>query len=333
MFEGAIFYIAGSFFESLIKVAGVLSFILGLLLVYLSNCRIKPCIPLKRITYEIFRVLGRTETVFLMVASAVYLIASWAVSRNLFNLTQVGLSILSLVVGVGFYFAIGRKGIGLPLGYGVVVTIDKAPELGFPLSERVLSFHVNRKFLKYREEALARIAETILLFNENYRSHDAVFISWIFSNKARIREKHADSYKKVRFYLLAANAFALAVAVGLILIFVDWVYNLATKNFDGSHAAVLVLMGIILVCIAVNIIYVIVARNQARIIISADNAIEISDRVGTVADGLKLPEGMFSRVNIDHQPMSLVHLASFSITRKVMKSAIGIESGFVLIQH
>jgi hypothetical protein len=331
MFEGVIFNFSSIFFDSLIKIVGALSFILGLLLVCLSHYRIKPCVPLNRTIYRVFKALGRTEAVLVMVTTALYFIASLAISGNLFYLSGLWLLIICSVIGTLFSLAFGRKGIGIPLGYGVVVTIDKSPKLKFPLSKRVLSFHVNRKFLKYQEEALARIAETILLINDRYDSHDAIFLSWIFANKANIRKNHEEFYKKVRFYLLAANAFVLVVPAGYILALLIWASDIYTKKFDGSHSAILAVMGIACVCLIASIYCVASVRNQAKILLCANDAIAISHRVKNVAEGLNLPNVRFGRKDIKHRPMPLVHLAFLSITRKVMRSAVGIESGFVLI--
>lgn len=331
MFESVVYDVVGGFLDGTIKVVGAISLVAGFLLIYFYDYRIRPSIPLNRTTYKILKIIGRYEIVLVMVGAALYLIVSWADLRAGFSVAWYWRLVFSIAIGVGVVLVIGRKGLGIPLGYGVMVTIDRAHRLKLDLTGQVLSFHVNGRFLKYREEALARIAETILVINGRYGSHDAIFLSWIFANKAAIRLEYKDFYKKVRLNLLMANVLFWTVLGGILLAVLDLVYRAYTKNFDGLH----LLRGLALCasCISFSVAILCLAsvRKRVKALLVTNDAIAISERVDGVVDGLKLPEERFSRVNIAHGPMPLVHLVSLSPIRKVMRSALGIESGFVIV--
>jgi hypothetical protein len=285
------------------------------------------CVPLNDSTVRAYKFLSRKKVLFFLCFCFCQLLA-WPL-----GMPPLDLTVLAVSLGAGLLVALwfGSQGLNIPLGHGLALTIDKAPNVGVKLSEYVVSFHIGADIVKNRRRTVKKILRNLKKIKCLEHKYDVVFKSWIFGT----RGSKNNSAKCFRFFLLSAWYYIWLFLIGIISASGMWAYVVHT---DSNYQ--LVDKGL---CIAVAATIIALIGLVGSYSISSWLAPGV---FGNVAPGFRndiahralknIEEGTqgFTTHFISLRPLSLQYLIAMSITnRRVFKSSDGNEAGFVLVHQ
>lgn len=165
------------------------------------------------------RLLAPRPVVVLLVVGGVHLLLALCALAPDRPFYPWAILLLAIPYGGLFYLGMSGKGVGMPLGHGLKLTIERSPQLNVPLSPLVLCFHVDGDFRKNREAITELIIEAINATRAFSADYDFVLKSWFFANRDEDKEPRILT---VRRYMGQVGNVALACIVGHLLVFVGY---------------------------------------------------------------------------------------------------------------
>ena len=105
--------------------------------------------------------------------------------------------LLAIPYGLMIYAVLNGKGMGMPLGYRLKLTVERPPRLDMPLSPLVLCFHVDGDFRKHREDMTDLIIEAVNRTRAFSADYDFVMKSWFFANRKARKERRIPIVRKL----------------------------------------------------------------------------------------------------------------------------------------
>ncbi|WP_095153460.1 hypothetical protein [Pseudomonas sp. Irchel 3E13] len=250
-----------------------------------------------------------------------------------FNLAPVIIPALNLIVfaiavAVPMQLMLGAKGWSLPLGRGLMLSIERAPTLpGIRLSRYVLCFHVKRDFFEHRRAVTDSMVNALRQLRQVSDQYDIVLKSWMFSERDEKKERRVG---KLRILMgRIRTLFIMGLFQVPLLVFALWdsESSLALACFKGAAVIVLPLAWLTTRYLRSA------SRLMRRISVNSGGSI---DSAPSVAIGLLQREIARRAKGYRHsfiapQPISKVHLVGLSLTSsRVMKTCGGTEAGLVL---
>ncbi|MCU1720442.1 hypothetical protein [Pseudomonas sp. 5P_5.1_Bac1] len=250
-----------------------------------------------------------------------------------FNLAPVifpalNLIVFAIAVAVPMQLMLGAKGWSLPLGRGLMLSIERAPTLpGIRLSRYVLCFHVKRDFFEHRRAVTDSMVNALRQLRQVSDQYDIVLKSWMFSERDEKKERRVG---KLRILMgRIRTLFIMGLFQVPLLVFALWdsESSLALACFKGAAVIVLPLAWLTTRYLRSA------SRLMRRISVNSGGSI---DSAPSVAIGLLQREIARRAKGYRHsfiapQPISKVHLVGLSLTSsRVMKTCGGTEAGLVL---
>lgn len=261
----------------------------------------------------------------LLLISAAYL------PFSLLLLNPLAIVLNSILLGMGLHLLIGPKGWGIPMGSGLTMTINKAPHLNFPLSKYVMSFHVDKKFIKKRHEIIDRIAEAMNSTKAEGNEYDIVLKSWIFANR---NETCNGQIKQIRKCMRSIHrAFIGIVSIALLLTALQ-----IAQYFWGSTPLFIDGLRLIIGGLGLVIFFLVFKLCNAKKIMQGSytdpSKNSHTDSTNSVAEKLVRKTSGYHPKFIDHRPISILQLLSLCVfTPTAVKTFAGAEAGIVLLHH
>ena len=244
------------------------------------------------------------------------------------SLPALNLIVFAIAVAVPIQLVHGAKGWSLPLGRGLVLSIERAPRLpGIRLSRYVLCFHVKRDFFKNRRTVTDLMVNALREVRQVSDQYDIVLKSWMFSERDEQTERRVG---KLRILMgRIRTLFIMGLFQAPLLIVALWDSESSQALACAKGAAVVALP---LVWLTTRYLRS-ASRLMRRISVNAGGSI---DSAPGVAIGLLQREIARRAKGYRHsfiapQPISKVHLVGLSLTSsRVMKTCGGTEAGLVL---
>lgn len=296
-------------------------------------------VPLTRNLLRLYRVLmNRIAFIVLLIGgvssfvSALYM-GACNVLIPIFDLGPLelpafNLIVFSTVLGLAILFVLGGKGWSLPVGRGLMVSIERAPVLAnIDLSAYVLCFHVTADFFEKPQAGKNLLVNALRQGRHVSDQYDIVLKSWMFSERDEGRERRVG---KVRILMARIRTvFIMGVVQMPLLLVALWNSTLSLwKAF---------LMGSMVIIVPLVWLMTRYLRSASRLTlkISAKAGSSI-DEAPSVVIGL-LQREIAMRVKgyrhsfIATRPISRTHLVGMSWrSSRVMKTCAGTEAGLVL---
>lgn len=205
-------------FSVVLKGVGVLAWLGAVFFVLVpkldSGFRISPA----ALSLRLFRLSAHRGVVCLFLGGAAYLPLSVLMEGERDGLSALFIFLTAMFIGTVLHLLLGPKGFGMPLGSGLIMTIDRAPHLGFLLSTPVLSFHVDKQFINARHKVAGLIAQAINSATLAGGEYDVVLKSWIFADRDDSNERVKQVKACMRSIHRTVMAFFSIVLVALVLL-------------------------------------------------------------------------------------------------------------------
>ncbi|MFJ5299183.1 hypothetical protein ACIQAL_21960 [Pseudomonas sp. NPDC088368] len=297
----------------------------GLLVVIVANSRSNRFrLPLDNWTVRTFEVLSQPILMcfvfFCFARSLMWIcgIAPWDIQAYF----------VAFLFGLGVAFWLRSQGLFIPLGYGVKLTIDKAPDLGVETSEYVFSFHVGENMLKHRQEVTQIVARNLLRLSDMDQPYDVVFKSWVLgTHNAKL-----DVAKRFRRCLLLVVLCLCIFLTGICLAGAMWKYTLYYQHdfylvevgAITGLASFVVPASVILWCYSVS--FIVSPEIFKKVAPGFHNGLSVA-----LLKKLSKATVLYDVELLPLRPLSTVYLGALSVgSRKAFESCDGNEGGFVL---
>ena len=249
------------------------------------------------------------------------------------NLTPISFPALNLIVlaiaaAVPMQLMLGAEGWLLPLGRGLVLSIERTPTLtGIRLSRYVLCFHVKRDFFEHRRKVTDLMVNALRQVRQTSDQYDIVLKSWIFSERDEQKERRVG---KVRILMgRIRTLFIMGLFQVPLLIVALW-------NTESSLALACIKGAAI---IALPLVWLTTrylrsaSRLMYRISVNTGGCIDSAPGVaiGLLQREIARRAKGYRHSFIEPQPISKIQLVCLSLTSsRVMKTCGGTEAGLVL---
>lgn len=262
-----------------------------------------------------------------MLIGGLYLPISLLIERK----NELTIFLISTFLGICLKLLIGPKGLGMPLGHGLTMTIDKAPSVGISLSEYVVSFHVDRNFVKKRQQVTDLIAESVNLLKATGNTYDVVLKSWIFGSRGPSTETRVKYFRRSLYIVLPTLlAFLAALLVACALGYC------AKQSGDTQlieSCIRLVVVGMVVTPIVITLL-LIFAKNMIKVASKNQLGNNPDTAARVLARSLINKTHVHCGQFISPRPIPKFYLLSMSIiTPQVIKACGGDEAGFVLVHN
>lgn len=328
-----------------LKIASIIGILAWLILLYMarlfSSSRPSKFSP-SSISLKIFRMISHSWIKFTLLICGIYSVISLAPAHIIYPTWGF---VAAILVGGTFYFIMGGKGFGVPLGHGLKVTIDRAPKLGLSMSKYVMSFHVDRQFIKHRLTITELMIDTMNSVNVAGLEYDFVLKSWLFADRKTCDESLV---KKVALCQRTLRSGVLSFIPICIAVLAIWFMAYFGANNEDliNYGMILFIFGISLVIATPIFMWLRIRRLTSAVCLAPahEGQTEILKILSKKLSN-KTPD--FTCLFISYRPTPLLHLIAASFrkqptpplkrgatthtpTKKMTSTFIGIEAGFVM---
>lgn len=240
--------------------------------------------------------------------------------------SQVEVLGVSMLAGVFLSFILGPKGLVMPLGHGLSMTIDKAPRLGGSLSKYVINFHADEKLGTARAKITALIVETITSIHGSHGNYDFVLKSWIFASHGKSEDPKVLLLRKCLRWLRPVFA-SIPVLLVVAAVLVDMKSHAGVRIFGmwlGLLGPIIALMSSITLLLYSERLIVTLIGNRER---QHTGAKMLAEKISKKIEG-------FDVRYIGITPIPKIHLLSMSVTKpKVVNGFFGEEAGIIFVRQ
>lgn len=311
-------------FTGALKGAGVLACVLSISSVFLSKLKSKYCISPTPIALKVLYIFSSRSVVCILLISFAFLIASLFVEIFEGDTNGFYIFLFSIISGVCLHLSIGQKGLGLPLGYGLTMTLEKTPNLGIRLSKYALCFHVDKSIIKKRRKVTELIISTVNDSKASGNDLDFILKSWLFV------EHSGPTTKKIKQVRACMNGIRLT----LVFYAVFAVASIIHHNCNNTGRALLnysqLMLGSAMAVIIVGCL-LFRASALAKAICNDPSRNKISETMLMLANEIGSKAVGYRVEHIGVRPISKAHIFGLSNIRKVTEVCIGAEAGFALV--
>ncbi|MBK3506474.1 hypothetical protein [Pseudomonas sp. MF6747] len=320
-----------SYISIALKCSGIFAWVLLIIFIWLKYSKKSQHKLLSSMPIKILRLLAHRGIIWLMLVSAAYMPLRYISPHGIYYISELKILLYSILVGTGLRLIIGHKGLGIPLGEGLIMTVDRAPKLPFKLSSYVISFHVDKDFPKKRRTITNQIAKTINTIKALDTRYDFILKSWMFSDRDSV-DPTSTYYIRSRMYLLQSTlkTFLLFLLISLAV----YAYSAYSDESYDFLKTVLALIIATIGATALSTAFIIhLTKRRTRAVCSTFNSVLPSNATRILARELARKTANCDYNFITPQPMPAFHIISFSlIETAVIKDCVGTETGFVLIR-
>lgn len=331
MVDNEILMFVWNMISYVLKGVGGLAWSLGVFSVLLPKLNSSFGILPSPISLRVLWLLAHRGVACSLLIGAWYLPLSFLLILGPFYFSQLEIMLIAIACGAGLYLLQGQKGLGMPLGSGLTMTIEKAPNLGFLLSKYVMSFHVDKKFIKKRRQITDLIVDTINAVKVTGDEYDFVLKSWIFANRDDADEKQV---MRVRTCMRRAQRICIAFGTTCLIVALLWIYDFIWNNIQFLNLGYRLFIGGLALAIFMLTLMLYCAKKPIRVICSSSKRSLPTDTTRRLAEELERKTCHYRHEFIAHRPIPMLHLASLSVmTQDVIETCVGAEAGFALLRR
>lgn len=283
------------------------------------------------IVIKVLRLLAHRGIMCLILVSAVYLPWRYFSPNELYYINEIKILFYSTLLGIGLRLIMGHQGFGLPLGNGLMMTIDKSPNLPFQVSNYVVSFHVDKEFTKKRRTITNQIATTINTIRKFNTQNDFILKSWIFSDRDCV---DPTSVYYIRSHMLGIRRILKIFGLLILSLVTSAAYAYYIEHFNLAMTLFDLVIAAMTITLVLTICTLYFTKRRMRVVCSTLNSALPSTATQILARELAKKTFHYHDQIITPQPMPVFHILSFSILEiAVIKNCVGVETGFALIRH
>lgn len=234
----------------------------------------------------------------------------------------------SLALAIPMRAVLGAKGWSLPLGGGLMVSIERAPKLpGIRLSKYVLCFHAGAKFFDKSKAGRDRVVKALRQLRQVSDQYDVVLKSWFFSEHSEERDRRVGKFRILMGRIRTVVIMALLQIPLLVIALRDSMLPTVPAFFMGLMVIAVPLVWLMTRYLrsASRLMRKISAKRPGSVDLAPSSGLELLHReIARRARGYRCSF-------ITHQPISRTHLVGLSLrTSRVLKTCGGAEAGMVL---
>ncbi len=286
---------------------------------------------LSPVLIKALKLLAHRGIICLVFVSAVYLPWRHFLPNELHYINEIKIIFYSILIGTGLRFIMGHQGFGIPLGDGLMMTVDKAPSLAFEISNYVISFHVDKNFTKKRRTVTNQIITTINTITKFNAQYDFILKSWVFSDRDCV---DATSIYYIRSHMHRLRRTLKACGLIIVLFAAPAFYTYYIESFNSAKALIELVIATIGIAALLTVYILYLTKRRMRAVCSTLNSALPSSATQILARELVKKTIHYNNELITPQPMPAFHILSFSILETaIIKDCVGIETGFGLIRH